>query len=48
MLIQFDNDSDYIEKDVLYGCMIESIDLDRDGGLKLTSKGEALSRKVKK
>lgn len=39
---------DYEEQDVLYSCVIDSIDFDREKGKKITVKGQALRAKVKK
>lgn len=42
----FLENGDYEEKDVLYSCMIESIDFEQEGGRSITVKGGALRVKA--
>lgn len=44
----FKENGDYEEVMTLYACLIESISSEQDSGAKLTVKGEALRKKVKK
>lgn len=41
----FLEDGEYQEQDVLLSCMIESVDMEQDGGNSVTVKGEALTLK---